>query len=186
MARLRAENPEKYKSYNAAYRIKNLDKIKAYQINKKTNTLKPNKQTDAERKEKHRLKMAKLRSKDPEKYKASAARYQREKQKSDPVYAMCKRFRSRLYLALKSKGYKKQSPTEVMLGCSYAKFIKHIENQFTEGMNWDNRSEWHLDHIIPLSCATTIEGIEKLSHYSNIRPLWATDNLAKSDNLVLH
>lgn len=90
-----------------------------------------------------------------------------------------------MYCALKNSGFKKGSTTEKMLGCTFRQFSKHIETQFTDGMSWDNRSEWHLDHIIPLSCATTIEGLEKLSHYTNIRPLWAADNLAKSDNLVL-
>lgn len=27
---------------------------------------------------------------------------------------------------------------------------KHIEDQFVGGMGWDNRGEWHIDHIKPL------------------------------------
>lgn len=98
---------------------------------------------------------------------------------------MAERLRNRLLMAFKNGGFKKQSTTEKMLGCTFKQFTKHIEKQFTDGMSWDNRGEWHLDHILPLSCATTIEGLERLSHYTNIRPLWAADNLSKSNNLVL-
>lgn len=111
--------------------------------------------------------------------------WKKQKKAKDPVFAMAERLRNRLYIVMKNSGFKKNSRTEKMLGCSFKQFTKHIERQFTDGMSWDNRSEWHLDHIIPLSCATTIEGLEKLSHYTNIRPLWAADNLAKSNNLVL-
>ena len=101
------------------------------------------------------------------------------------VYEMKKCIRSRTYSAFKAKGFKKSSTTGKILGCNWEQFTKHIEKQFVDGMSWHNRSEWHIDHIIPISCATTIEGLEKLSHYSNLRPLWAAQNLAKSNRLVL-
>jgi hypothetical protein len=107
------------------------------------------------------------------------------KWKSDPIYQMARRVRGRMHTALREKGFSKESKTAKTLGCSWKQFTKHIESQFTDGMSWDNKSEWHLDHVVPLSCATTIEGLEKLSHYTNIRPLWAAENLRKSDNLVL-
>ena len=107
------------------------------------------------------------------------------KKKADPVYLMAGRVRARMHMALREKGFSKESTTAKMLGCSWKQFTKHIESQFANGMGWGNRSEWQLDHILPLSCATTIEGLEKLSHYKNIRPLWAAENLLKSDNLVL-
>jgi hypothetical protein len=114
-----------------------------------------------------------------------SAKWQKRKRDTDPIYAMSIRLRIRICNAFRNNGFKKASPTEKMLGCSFKQFTKHIEKQFTDGMSWDNRSKWHIDHIIPISCATTIEGIEKLSHYSNLRPLWAKDNLLKSDNLIL-
>ena len=81
------------------------------------------------------------------------------------------------------KGFKKNTKTNIILGCSYEQFIIHLENQFTDGMQWDNYGEWHIDHIIPLATALTESDIITLNYYTNLQPLWATDNLAKSDKL---
>ena len=48
-------------------------------------------------------------------------------------------------------------------------------------MSWDNRGEWDLDHIIPISEGKTLEDIYLLSHYSNFQPLWRKDNIKKSN-----
>jgi hypothetical protein len=59
-----------------------------------------------------------------------------------------------------------------------------LETQFTDGMSWDNRSEWHIDHIIPLSSAKTEDELYKLCHYENLQPLWAEDNLKKGARIL--
>ncbi len=46
-------------------------------------------------------------------------------------------------------------------------------------MTWENKTLWHLDHIVPVSVAKTEQEIIKLNHYTNFRPLWAKENLAK-------
>ncbi len=73
--------------------------------------------------------------------------------------------------------------TEMFIGCSFAELKIHVERQFTKGMTWENRDQWHIDHIIPLSTAKTEEDVIRLNHYTNLRPLWAKDNLAKSDKV---
>jgi hypothetical protein len=71
-----------------------------------------------------------------------------------------------------------------MLGVDWEVAKVHIERQFTKGMNWDNQGEWHIDHIIPLASANNKEELIKLCHYTNLQPLWAEDNLSKSDKII--
>ena len=77
----------------------------------------------------------------------------------------------------------KKNKTFDIVGCSPESLKEHLEKQFTNGMTWDNRSEWHIDHIIPLSSAKTEEELYKLCHYSNLQPLWAGDNLSKGNKV---
>ena len=71
-----------------------------------------------------------------------------------------------------------------MLGCTPEELRDHLQSQFTEGMTLENHGEWHIDHIIPLASANTEEEIVKLCHYTNLQPLWAEDNLSKSDKII--
>jgi hypothetical protein len=73
-----------------------------------------------------------------------------------------------------------------LVGCDYEFLMIYIENKFIEGMSWGNYGYygWHLDHIIPLSSAKTKKEIYKLYHYTNLQPLWAEDNLKKSDKIL--
>jgi hypothetical protein len=75
--------------------------------------------------------------------------------------------------------FRKDSKTEYILGCTIQEFRLYIENKFTEGMTWENQGKWHLDHIKPISLATTEEEVIQLNHYTNFQPLWALDNILK-------
>ena len=74
-----------------------------------------------------------------------------------------------------------------LLGCTVEELKTHIENQFEDGMTWENwtRDGWHLDHIVPCSSfdLTKNEEQEKCFHYTNLQPLWAEDNLSKGSKL---
>jgi hypothetical protein len=70
-----------------------------------------------------------------------------------------------------------------MFGCDRASLISHIESQFSEGMSWGNYGfeTWHIDHIQPL-CSFDLTNpleIKKATHFSNLRPLKASENLEK-------
>ena len=53
-------------------------------------------------------------------------------------------------------------------------------------MNWKNNTPkgWHIDHIIPLDSAKTPKALERLMHYTNLRPLWATENIKKGNRII--
>ena len=95
--------------------------------------------------------------------------------------------RNRLWCAFKNKNWKKDG-SEKLLGTDYNTVIAHIESLFVADMSWDNYGRcvdgdcdnyWHIDHIIPLNTASTKEEMEELCHYTNLQPLWASDNLRK-------
>ena len=89
--------------------------------------------------------------------------------------------RKRVRDILKLKGELKKDATFELIGCSPKELVQHLQTQFTNGMSWENYGEWHIDHIIPLSSAKTIDDIKRLCHYTNLQPLWAKDNLKKSN-----
>lgn len=99
--------------------------------------------------------------------------------------------RNRLYRAL--KGNCKKGSAVRDLGCSIADLKKWLEQQFYphpktgEMMTWDNYGYygWHIDHIIPLSSfdLTDVVQIKKACHWFNLQPLWAEENLTKSNNI---
>jgi hypothetical protein len=109
--------------------------------------------------------------------------YSLNRRKIDPIYLMKGRLRSLVGYGFRNSGFKKTSKTRDILGCSYNDFMIHIESQFKDGMNWKNRSEWHIDHIIPISSAKTEDELLRLSHYLNLRPLWAKENIIKGSKM---
>lgn len=77
---------------------------------------------------------------------------------------------------------KKTQKTIDILEYSPTEFRDNIESKFLEGMSWDNWGEWHLDHIIPVSKFDKETPLSVVNSLSNLQPLWATDNLKKSNN----
>lgn len=111
--------------------------------------------------------------------------YRKNRMVVDPFYRAKIDARNVIRKAISKRGYSKNSKTEQILGCSFIDFKEHIESQFLLGMNWDNRDQWHIDHIIPVSFAKNGEELLKLNHYSNLRPLWVDDNQKKSDEIEI-
>lgn len=109
--------------------------------------------------------------------------YNRRRRKEDPIFKLKHDLRKRLYGSLKAKKWNKNSHFAEYIGCTAEKLKTHIESQFQPGMTWKNHGrgsdKWHLDHIIPLDSATTEEELYKLCHYTNLQPLWESDNLKK-------
>jgi hypothetical protein len=54
----------------------------------------------------------------------------RERKQNDPLFKMKCNLRTTLYISLKKLGYKKDSNTESIIGCSYEELMEHIERQF--------------------------------------------------------
>lgn len=166
-ARYRQNNIEKVKEKEKKYKEINKGKIreqiKVYREN--------NKEKISER-----TKIYKNNNK--EKINERRRKYMESKQ-NDPRFKIERSLRGRIWKAVK-KGYKTAKTME-LLGCEIEVFMKHIENQFTEGMTWENYGEWHLDHARPCASFNLLDPEQQkiCFHYSNLQPLWAKDNLSK-------
>ena len=73
------------------------------------------------------------------------------------------------------------------LGFTISDFKKHFENLFEEGMTWEKfiDGEIHIDHIIPQSffdCSNK-EEYEECFSLKNLQPLWAKQNMQKSNKI---
>jgi hypothetical protein len=93
--------------------------------------------------------------------------------------------RNRIRNALKGN-YKSGSAIKD-LGCSIEYLKNYLESKFQEGMSWENWAHdgWHIDHIKPLASFDLSDRIQFLQacNYTNLQPLWAKDNIAKSDKI---
>lgn len=105
--------------------------------------------------------------------------YRNKKYKTDILFNLAYKLRRRLSSALKNFNLNKTISLNDYIGCKIEELKLHLESKFVNGMSWDNRSKWHIDHIVPLSSAATEEEMYKLCHYTNLQPLWAKDNLSK-------
>lgn len=195
----RENNKEKLKEKAKKYREENKEVLKQkkkedYERNREKRLAKM-KATRDSKKEKYKIKSKNYYIKNADRIKKRVREYSKNnkdkvyqyvknKIKSDPFYAARAKFRSLTSTAFARRGYKKDSRTEELLGCSFEVAKAHIERQFKKGMSWKNRSEWHLDHKIPLASAKTIDELKVLCHYTNLQPLWKEENLSKHDKIL--
>lgn len=148
------ENKEYYKEYYRNYYLENKDKIKEKQSENK-DTIREN--------QKH---------------------YSKNRRDSDPLYKITGNLRRMISRAFNRNGYTKESKTFEILGCSFEDFKTYIESKFESWMTWENYGKyngelnygWDIDHIIPLSKASTIEELIQLNHFTNLQPLCSKIN----------
>lgn len=101
-----------------------------------------------------------------------------------PEILLSRRMKRLVSLSLSTSGGKGGRSWKSLVGYSVEELRRHVELQFLPGMNWENRSEWHLDHIVPLSSFkySTADDDEFRAAWAitNLRPLWGRDNVRKN------
>lgn len=167
----RDKNPKKIKAKNKKWRDKNPEKAKAY-----------TKKWYEQNTEKAKANTKKWAKENPEKKKESKKKYYDNNYTTDNIFKLAENIRASIRTSIYNSGYQKKSRTQEILGCSFEDFKIHLEKQFESWMNWENKGNpkdgifelnktWDIDHIIPISSATSEEEIIKLNHYTNLRPL---------------
>jgi hypothetical protein len=151
--------------WNGERRDKSLDRLKERYRNNKEECKKATQEYRAKNKEKRKA-------------------HENARWKYDLSYHLIKKVRNRTYDAL--QGNAKADRVINMLGCNVETLKKHLESKFKKGMSWENKGEWHIDHIIP--CAsfdlTDPEQQKVCFHYTNLQPLWAKENITKQDKIL--
>jgi hypothetical protein len=128
--------------------------------------------------------------------------YRSERMKIDPVFKLSSTLRTSVSNAIrtcKKNGVDvvKKDKTLNLLGAqSWRAVFNHFEALFTSGMTWQNhgrgdagKKEWHIDHIIPIDYFiknkdfTLLEVQKECFNISNLQPLWAAENLSKSNRI---
>lgn len=163
-------NAERRKERAKIWRLDNQDKIKEYVNNY-------SKKITKEKRKEYRN------NRDKEKLREYYRNYMRNRRISDPLFKLSTNIRNLISISISKQGYSKKSKTFQILGISCIDFKIYIENLFQDGMSWENYGDWHLDHITPVSSATTEESLLSLNYYKNFQPLWAIDNRTKGNRL---
>lgn len=123
---------------------------------------------------------------------------QRKRRENDMRFKLRQNVGRRIHKALINYNKSgKMTSTIQYLGCSMDVFVKHIEKQFKEGMNWDNygRSScsgegetdeyWEIDHITPINYNNpTLDDVKERLIYTNCQPMWAAENRSKSNRYI--
>lgn len=179
----RAANKLRISEYNKEYAAKNAERIRE---KRKAHEAVHRDRIREEKKAYYRKNVGKLRlytkqwvESHKERRKEYNRVYTKRRYESDPEFRLRMLLRNRVNTALKC-GSSPQSAIKA-LGCSVEELRLHLESKFTDGMSWDNRGGWHIDHIVPLSSfdLTDPEQHAKACHFTNLQPLWTADNLSK-------
>lgn len=113
----------------------------------------------------------------PDRVKARVAAWRRSK----PHIAISDSMGTMVRIAL--AGGKGRRSWETIVGYTVEQLAAHLERQFVRGMSWENYGKWQIDHIRPVSSfsfrSPEDEGFKDCWSLTNLRPLWAADNIKK-------
>lgn len=107
--------------------------------------------------------------------------YSRNRYKKNIEFASIKWMRNFLYRTEKFGFNKTKMNTIMEFGYTPKQLIQRIECQFKDGMSWNNRNEWHIDHKKPISTFNVNTSPQTINMLSNLQPMWKRDNLSKSN-----
>ena len=188
LAKWRIKNREKIREQHRAWytRHKNESKLKKQRFLWHKKWAKKNKEYRKEYQRKFRLKnidrvrenKKRWNRENLEKYRAM-----RKRELKNPNTKIALYLRNRMRLAVLNQRTMKWGNLQEVLGISIPSLRKYIASKFKWNMSWKNYGHWHIDHIKPLSLFDLSNEKQQRSafHYTNLQPLWAKENLRKSN-----
>jgi len=176
------EHKEKMKSYRQT--LEHKEKMKLLRQTIKYKESKKSRRNQEGYREDHREYMRKRSQLDIRK--EYMRKYQKNRRNTDLVFKLNKRLANAIYLSL--KGNKNGRHWEELVEYTLGDLMKHLESKFLFEMTWENYGQWHIDHIRPISSFkfTSYNDLEfkQCWSLSNLQPLWAIDNIRKSNKLA--
>lgn len=128
------------------------------------------------------------REKNINKHRENKRNYEKNRKSTDPLYKLISNFRTAIYTVLKENNVKKYGHYFKILQYTPEELIVHLENQFTDGMTWDNYGRWHVDHKQPITSFKIKEmgddEFMKCWSLDNLQPLWGEENVRKSNKFL--
>ena len=133
-----------------------------------------------------------IKENNPEKLKAmrERAKARRKKYRQSERYKLLQRqYKKRYYAKPENRAAKavrcrfdlRWDGVSESFGTTKEGLVKWLESKFEKGMTWDNHgTAWHIDHIIPVAWYRDKGILDECNHYTNLQPMFASDNLAKS------
>lgn len=133
--------------------------------------------------EKFKINKIKREKEDPIKRRNYFRNYQNQRNKEDINHRLAGSLRARIRQAIKRDKTTKSFSTMKLVGCTIEELKNHLKSQFDNKMNWQNYGSWHVDHIIPVTAfnLSDPEQQKECFHFTNLQPLWGTENLRKSN-----
>ena len=189
---IRVKQSEKYQKNAEYYKAK----AKEYYAENQEKMLDVNRQYRKENAEQLKQKSNEYRAANRDKSRAWDKKYRdankakindklRERRRSDPMLRLKDAIRGSIRAYLGSKKTRRGSTFEIV-GCTPDFLRGHLERQFKDGMTWENYgSHWHVDHRIPLASGNSADEVKGLSHWTNLQPLEALENIIKSDKIPI-
>lgn len=181
------QNKEKIAQQQKEYSLNNKEKLKKYRLNNREKFIRYNKEYQISNREKIARRKKEYYLNNKERIVEYIRKHTNKRRAFDVQFRLKEYLRGRLNKVLRSN-YKSGSAVRD-LGCSIPELKQYLESKFKPGMSWENhgRYGWHIDHIIPLSSfdLTDRDQFLKACHYTNLQPLWAKDNLSKSDKILV-
>jgi hypothetical protein len=161
-------------TYNKQYYLKNKDKIK-----EKTKVYR------TEHLEKYKNYGKSYRNKNKDEHRIWHKNYNRHNYRNNPEFLILSRLRALLYINLKNYTEEGKIMSSKRYGIDWNRILKKLIPNGQLPFPIEERSNWHIDHIVPVSKFDLTEPLEikKCFDADNLQWLTREENLRKSDKL---
>lgn len=114
-------------------------------------------------------------------------KYQRQRRRENLYVHFLNWLRGSVNRDLRRQEAPKSGRTEMLVGCSFVELKNHLEAQFSNEMSWKTRSEFDIDHFVPVSAFDLTDPEEQrwAFNWRNLRPMERLSNKTKSAKLPI-